>query len=56
MLGLLVYILASLLIYYVTIDWPWIVFCAGAYVALFVSGLVCVNGLHKRREWLTGEV
>ena len=38
MAGLLVYIVISLLIYYVTVDWPWIVF--GTALSLTMLGIL----------------
>ena len=38
--GIIAYILASLLIYYITHDWTWTVWSAVGCLALFVGGLV----------------
>ncbi len=45
MAGMLVYILISLLIYFVYVDWPWIVFSAATFLALF-AGYVTLTRRH----------
>lgn len=47
--GTIAYILASLLIYYITHDWTWTVWSAAACLALFGVGLLMCRGRHDTR-------
>ncbi len=52
MFGIVVYILASQMIYYITLDWTWFVWSATACLVLFGVGLL-ICALSMKFQYIT---